>query len=103
MNKTVKTAIIISVALIACCSCSKGDPRKRGVEAGKAACECYKLNDSKEIESCLSKIENENQEILTDSAYLNAVDEQLLQCISDGVIDIENPIKIVKDTATKKD
>ncbi|MBP5189588.1 MAG: hypothetical protein J6031_01580 [Bacteroidales bacterium] len=73
--------------------CSNKDPHRRGIEAGKAACECYKLDDAEAVENCLNEIEIANQELLTDTAYTNAVESQLLECITDGVIDIVKPIK----------
>lgn len=87
MNKVIKAIVCLSISVIFLSSCSGGSPRNRGIEAGKAACECYKLEDFESIESCLKTIEQENAEFLNDSAYTNAMEEQLLRCVSDGVID----------------
>ncbi|MBP5548520.1 MAG: hypothetical protein J6X58_06500 [Bacteroidales bacterium] len=95
MNKAIKNIAILSLALLFASSCGKGDPRKKGIDAGKAACECYKLDGLEAVEGCLKKIENDNQEFLNDTAYCNAMEEQLLKCVSDGVIDIVKPIKEV--------
>ncbi len=93
MNKRIRTTVIFSCALFLLASCSKGDPRKNGIEAGKAACQCYKLENAEDVSKCLSDIERKYQDFLTDTAYINASEEQQLKCISDGVIDIVHPIK----------
>lgn len=87
MNKIVKTLLLISAATVILSSCGNGNPRKRGTEAGKAACQCYKLDDFESIDSCLKTIEQENAEFLNDTAYTNAMEEQILRCLADGVID----------------
>jgi hypothetical protein len=93
MNKRFMIATVLFGALMLTTACKGGDPHSKGVEAGKAACECYKLDGLEAVEKCLDKIERENQEFLTDTAYTNAVEAQLLECITDGVIDIVKPIK----------
>ena len=93
MNKRFRIAAIILCTLMVVTGCGSKDPHKRGVEAGKAACECYKLEGMDAVNDCLNRIEKENQELLTDTAYTNAVEAQLLECITDGVIDMDKPIK----------
>ena len=87
----------ITVTLLGTCAvlagCGNSDPRHKGTEAGKAACECYKLEGLEAVEECLDKIERDNQEFLTDTAYTNAVEAQLFECITEGIIDIDKPIK----------
>ncbi len=85
MNKTIKFLFAISFASLILSSCNNGNPRKRGIEAGRTACECYKLEDFETVDSCLKKIEVENAEFLADTAYTNAMEEQLIRCVSDGV------------------
>jgi len=93
MNKRLIVVATLMAALTLTTSCSNRDPHRRGVEAGKAACECYKLEGLDAVEKCLNDIERANQELLTDTAYTNAVEAQMLECITDGVIDIVKPIK----------
>lgn len=93
---------ILSVGLVAVtlllCSCGSKDPHRRGVEAGKAACQCYQLEGLEAVSRCLDEIDKENTPFLYDTAYTNAMEQQLLNCISSGVIDAEKPIKdIVKE------
>lgn len=93
MNKIIKCLFLISVTTMLCVACNSGNPHKRGVAAGKEACECYQLNSLDSVMNCLDRIDNENKEYLNDTAYTNAMEEQMLQCISDGIIDISNPVK----------
>ena len=102
MNKRIKQTVIFSCALFLLASCGKGDPRKNGTAAGKAACQCYKLENAEAVNKCLSDIEKKYQDFLTDTAYINASEEQLLKCITDGVIDIANPIKEAPDSPQKE-
>lgn len=93
MNKRFTIAMAMLCTLLVTIGCGSKDPHKRGLEAGKAACDCYKLEGLDAVNSCLDNIEKDNQELLTDTAYINAVEAQLLECITDGIIDIEKPIK----------
>lgn len=93
MNKKITIVFSLLAVMVLASGCNNKDPQRKGTEAGKAMCECYKLNSQEEIEKCLQKIENENQEYLTDTSYLNAVEGQLLECITEGVTDIVKPIK----------
>lgn len=93
MNKRLTIVATLMAALTLTTACSNRDPHRRGIEAGKAACECYKLEGLEAVQKCLDQIEKDNQELLTDTAYINAIESQLLECITDGVIDIEKPIK----------
>ena len=103
MNKALKTAATLLAATLLCIACNGKDPHSRGVAAGKAACDCYKLDGLEAIEACLNEIEANNQEFLTDTAYLNACEQQLLECITDGVVDIDKPIKsTIKDVNTSE-
>lgn len=88
MNKIIKGAVIISAATLFLVSCNNNNPRKRGIEAGKAACECYKLEDFEAVDSCMKRIEQENAEYLNDTAYINAMEEQFIRYITEGVNDI---------------
>lgn len=101
MNKRLTSGLAILAVLALTIGCSNKDPQRKGTEAGKAMCECYKLGSADEVEACLDKIEKENQEYLTDTSYLNAVESQLLQCITEGVTDIVKPIKEVQDSVKK--
>ncbi len=92
MNKAITTSLIIG-ATILCLSCSGKGPREEGLKAGKAACECYKLEGHEAVEACLNQIENEYKELMSDTAFINAMEETTLQCVSDGVIDIVKPIR----------
>lgn len=87
MNKIVRTLLTLTAATIILSSCGNGNPRNRGIEAGKAACQCYNLEDFEAVDSCIKKIEQENAEFLNDTAYTNAMEEQILRCLTDGVID----------------
>ncbi len=80
--------VLFFVNLLFLAACSSGDPHKHGVAAGKAACECYKLENLDAIDACLDKIEKENSEFLTDTAYTNAVENEILDCITLGISDI---------------
>lgn len=93
MNKRFTLASALLALLAATSACTGKDPQRKGNEAGKAMCECYKLESSDEVETCLNKIESENQEYLTDTSYQNAVESQLLKCITEGVFDIVKPLK----------
>lgn len=100
-NKLVSTALI---ATLLCCACNNKDPHRRGVEAGKAACQCYQLEGLEAVSRCLDEIDKENTPFLYDTAYTNAMEAQLLNCISTGVIDAEKPIKdIVKEVQTTEE
>lgn len=101
MNKRLTYGLTLLAALTIATGCSNKDPQRKGTEAGKAMCECYKLSSSDEVEACLDKIEKEHQEYITDTAYLNAVESQLLQCITDGVMDIVKPIKEAQNPVKK--
>ena len=94
MNKAITTSLIIG-ATILCLSCSGKGPREEGLKAGKAACECYKLEGHEAVEACLNQVENEYKEFMSDTAFVNAMEETTIQCVSDGVIDIVKPIKEV--------
>lgn len=76
-----------------CVACGKGNPRAKGLAAGKEACECYKLETQEEVDACLDKIEFDNKEWLHDTAFTRAMESMMLECITDGVIDIVKPIK----------
>ena len=93
MNKQLATAVTLIGICAVLAGCGNSDPRRKGTAAGKAACECYKLEGLEAVEECLDKIERDNQAFLTDTAYTNAVEAQLLECITEGVIDIDKPIK----------
>ena len=88
----------IAVVGLMCTSCGNKDPHKKGDAAGIAACECYRLEDADAVNACLDKIEKENQEYLTDTAFTNAMEARLLECISQGVLDIVKPIKEAEET-----
>ena len=104
MNPLYKIAIGTTVAALLCCSCANKDPHRRGVEAGKAACQCYQLEGLEAVSRCLDEIDKENTPFLYDTAYTNAMEAQLLNCISTGVIDAEKPIKdIVTEVPTAED
>lgn len=81
-----KHLILPAIALLMI-SCSGGTPRERGKEAGKQACECYKLETFDETSACLNEIEKENADFVNDTAYINAMEEQLILCVADGVLD----------------
>ncbi|MBQ7062888.1 MAG: hypothetical protein IJM88_06335 [Bacteroidales bacterium] len=81
------------VAVLLCCACANKDPHRRGVEAGKAACQCYQLEGLEAVSRCLDEIDKENTPYLYDTAYTNAMEAQLLNCITTGVIDAEKPIR----------
>ena len=83
MNKTFRTIGCIAVMAIVTLSCSSKDPAKKGMEAGKAACECYNLEDGEAVENCIQNIEKEYAELLNDTAFTNAMEQQLLDCIFD--------------------
>ena len=91
-NTTLKIATVAAIALTLT-SCGSGSPRNRGTEDGKKACQCYKLDDPDAVEKCLSEIEQNNVEFKNDTAYTNAMEEQLLRCVADGIVDIVKPIK----------
>lgn len=103
MNKRITIATALFMTALVLNGCGNKDPHKKGIEAGKAACECYKLDTAEEVEKCLDQIEKSNQELLTDTAYINAVETQLLECITDGVIDIVKPIKEKEKPLQKKE
>lgn len=96
MNKIFKYTIAALSVVFFCTSCGKGDPRKNGIEAGKAQCECYKLEGAEAVDNCLSEIEKKYVDFQTDTAFINAMEEQMINCITDGVVDIVNPIKEAK-------
>ena len=60
MNKRFTLALALLALLAATSACTGKDPQRKGNEAGKAMCECYKLESSDEVEACLNKIESEN-------------------------------------------
>ena len=93
MNKQIKYTLLACTALSFCVACGNGNPHVKGLAAGKEACECYKLEDQEKINACLDKIELENQEYIHDTSFTNAMESVMLECISDGVIDIVKPIK----------
>lgn len=93
MNKAFKITIAIAAMGLFCVSCTNNNPRSRGIEAGKKACECYKLEDFKTVDSCLKVIEQENTEFLNDTAYTNAMEEELIRCVTEGVTDIAKPVQ----------
>lgn len=84
---------LLSLTAFILASCNGGDPKSKGTEAGKEACKCYQLDNFEAVDSCLKKIEHENSDFLNDTAYINAMEEQMLRCASEGVIDIVKPIK----------
>ena len=88
MNKAIRVFLCLSVSTILLSACSGNNPRNRGIEAGKAACKCYNLEGFEAVDSCLKEIERNNAEFLNDTAYTNAMEEQLILCVADGVIDI---------------
>jgi len=79
-------ALALTGSLLA--ACGNKDPYKNGVAAGQAACDCYRLESIEEQEHCLDQIDSTYRDFLTDTAYTNAVETQMLRCISDGVLDI---------------
>lgn len=91
MNKALAIIATISMVGLFCISCGNNNPRNRGIEAGKKACQCYNLENFEAVDSCLKLIENENADFLDDTAYTNAMEEQLIRCVSEGVIDIVKP------------
>lgn len=93
MNKSITLILSAVLFLFFCISCNNGNPRTKGLAAGKEACQCYKLEGLEEVSACLDKIELENKEYLSDTAFTNAMESMMLQCVSDGVIDIVKPIK----------
>lgn len=93
MSKLFKIIFALLCASLSLASCRSSDPHKRGIEAGKAACECFQLEGYEAVESCLHEIEKENHDFINDTAYINAMEVQMLQCIADGVVDIVKPIK----------
>ena len=92
MNKSLSTILVLFCLTLLLAACSNKDPRKKGVAAGKAACQCYQLNDSTAIQNCLKDIEKENTPFLYDTIYINAMENELLNCISEGVIDFSKPL-----------
>ena len=98
MNKRLTLGMALVALLAVTVGCSNKDPQRKGLEAGKAMCECYKLESPDEVDACLNKIAKENQEYLTDTSYLNAVEGQLLECITEGITDIVKPLKETKKT-----
>lgn len=101
MNKTVIiSAILIAVAAM-CSSCGNKDPRIMGTESGKAQCECYKLEGEESVNNCLGDIEKKYSDYLNDTAYIEASEVQMLNCISEGVVDMDKPIKDYRDTTKK--
>ena len=100
-----KTFIIIGMFLAVtalCLSCGKKDPRAMGTESGKAQCACYQMESEEAVNACLNDLERKYQEYLNDTAYIEAAETQMLQCISDGVVDAEKPIKDIRDTTKAK-
>lgn len=93
MNNRVKLILMASFLVLAVASCKSGDPHRRGIAAGKEACECYKLSGIDTVLACLDRIDAENKEYQNDTAYTNAMEQQMLNCLSEGVVDITNPIK----------
>ena len=83
-----RLAAIATAAGCLLSACGNKDPHKNGIAAGKAACECYQLATLEDQDHCLDQIDSTYQDFLTDTAYTNAVEAQLLQCISNGVLDI---------------
>jgi len=91
MKKTLSPIhLVAALALTSCllAACGNKDPYKNGVAAGQAACDCYQLESIEEQSRCLDQIDSTYREFLTDTAYTNAVETQMLRCISDGVLDI---------------
>ena len=93
MNKALRITLSIAVMGLLFASCGNNNPRNRGIEAGKAACKCYQLEGFEAVESCLKEIERNNAEFLDDTAYTNAMEEEMIRCANEGVIDIVKPIK----------
>lgn len=93
MNKALRITLGISLLGLLCTACGGNNPRNRGIEAGKAACKCYQLEGFEAVESCLKEIERNNAEFLDDTAYTNAMEEEMIRCANEGVIDIVKPIK----------
>lgn len=92
MNKAVKMLVagLAGVALLA--GCNNKDPHHLGEMAGEASCECYRLASAEEVERCLDKIAGQYSEWQTDTAFVNAVEEKMLYCISDGIADLGKPL-----------
>lgn len=87
MNLKIKTLLVILASMMVFGACGNKDPHKKGIEAGKATCKCYQLEGQEAI-SCIEAIEKEYQMYLYDTTFTNAMELQLLDCISDGVADI---------------
>ncbi len=101
MNKTVIISTIFVAVAALCGSCGKKDPRLMGAESGKAQCECYKLEGEEAVKKCLDDIEKKYTDYLNDTAYIEASELQMLNCISEGVVDMDKPIKDFRDTTKK--
>ena len=97
MNKSIKIFATVLASTLMCVSCGLKDPHSMGIEAGKAQCKCYQQEGEEAVASCLNDIELKYKDYLNDTAYIDAAETQMLRCISDGVIDIDNPIKEVSD------
>lgn len=102
MNKTFKLFFFVFATSLLCFSCGKKDPRLMGTESGKAQCACYQLEGEEAVNKCLDNLDKKYQEYLNDTAYIEAAEMQMLHCISDGIIDLDKPIKEILDTAKTK-
>ncbi len=106
MNKSIRIAFIL-LGGIMFAACGHGNPYSHGREAGKQACDCQKMDSMNAISDCLERLEAENQEYWSDTTFLRAMEEQQLECLTEGVKDIVKPIKEkkdkIKDTTTIKE
>ena len=90
--KTAKSISVSVLILFAAVSCNNRNPRECGYEAGKAACECYKIEDPEEREACLDIIDSTYCDFLDDTAFTTAVEKATIECLTEGVNDIVKPV-----------
>lgn len=89
-----KTLILLAAGvLLLVTACSNKDPRHQGERAGKASCECYKLGTQEEIERCLDEVMEPYAKYVTDTTFTNAMEHEMLQCITQGVVDFDKPLR----------
>lgn len=96
MRKTVSLLATCCAVLALLASCSNKDPRHQGEKAGKASCDCYQLDTQDEVESCLDEVMQLYTKYVTDTTFTNAMEKELLNCVSAGVVDFDKPLHEVE-------
>jgi len=91
MKKTTAPLLLLA-ALLLTAACSNKDTHLLGTEAGRATCDCFRLPTQEATDHCLDSVDSIYYEYLTDSAFMVAREDATLECVNDGVLDLEKPL-----------